>query len=614
MAFVMKRLVPPLANALVATFLAWIAGFLSPVQTFEGRTIDWRFLSRGPHEQRPAQTVLVLVEEEADLPYRSPIPRRHLAAVIDQLSEAKLIGLDILLDKPSFDEEADEELRHALAQGNNVVAVSYLKDGREHKPHPSFADSLLDIGYATFVTGKDIEIVRRGTVTWDLEDHRALSLAGCIYARHLGLDTQQIREGTAGDLPDGDLLIDFAGPPNAVYRRHATLTGGFVVCPSHLVATGVYPPSFFRDKFVFVGSGLLDAPDQFRTPYFSSAYGHEKMFGVEIHAHFLQTLLDPQRLEIADSAKVMWLSFLLALLVGIVVVFRHAAESAAVFVVCLLALWIGGFYQFTEARLVLPLVVPSLGIVLSFGAMQAYHALTEGRDKRHTRQMFEKYLAPEVINEFIEDPSNWELGGKRMDITVMFADLEGFTPLSETLEPEQLVKLINEYFTEMSALILEEGGTIDKYEGDLIMAFFGAPVPQTDHADRACRAAMKMQHRMRDLRKAWKSRGFSELRVRIGVNSGPAVVGNMGSDFRFNYTAMGDTVNLASRLESANKDFGTYILASHETRMRVYTGLFSFRGLGEVQVKGRSEPVKVYELTSAAVNPRPDFAAQGTGE
>ena len=443
---------------------------------------------------------------------------------------------------------------------------------------------------------------------WDWGEERSLSLAGCLFARHLGLDTQQIRMGTATDLPAGDLLIDFAGPPNAAYRRDSALTGGFVVCPSHMVAAGVYPPSFFRDKFVFIGSGLLDAPDQFRTPYFSATYGHEKMFGVEVHAHFLQTLLDAEGLRRAEPSHVVLLTFVLCLLVSVAVVFRHAAESALAFVSCLLIVWLGGFYQFTEARLVLPLVVPSVGIVLSFGMIQAYHALTEGRDKRRTRLLFEKYLAPEVISEFIGDPTHWELGGKRMDITIMFADLEGFTPLSETLEPEQLVHLMNEYLSEMSAVILEEGGTIDKYEGDLVMAFFGAPLPQTDHADRACRAAMKMQNRMRELREIWKARGDAELKVRIGLNSGPAVVGNMGSDFRFNYTAMGDTVNLGARLESANKEFGTYTLASHETRMRVRANLFSFRGLGDVLVKGKSEPVKVYELTSAAVHPLPDAA------
>ena len=160
--------------------------------------------------------------------------------------------------------------------------------------------------------------------------------------------------------------------------------------------------------------------------------------------------------------------------------------------------------------------------------------------------------------------------------------------------------LVNEFLTEMSSIILQQEGTIDKYEGDLIMAFFGAPLPLEDHAQRACRAALAMQVRMEQLRDQWKRQGLPELRVRIGLHSGLAVVGNMGSDFRFNYTAMGDTVNLASRLEGANKDFGTYTLISNTTRKQAGEQEFAYRNLGEIQVKGKSEMTAVYELLPGA--------------
>ena len=155
---------------------------------------------------------------------------------------------------------------------------------------------------------------------------------------------------------------------------------------------------------------------------------------------------------------------------------------------------------------------------------------------------------------------------------------------------------MNEYLSEMSKIVLDEGGTIDKYEGDLIMAFFGAPMPEEDHAERACRAAVKMQLRMGELRDLWENRGYPELRVRIGLNSGSAIVGNMGSDIRFNYTAMGETVNLAARLESENKELGTYTLVSDYTRRKVDSDQFRFRQLGERELKGVGEPVVVYEL------------------
>lgn len=583
--------------ALSATALAWLAGLANPLISFEGRTLDWRFLFRGPWGQRSANVVLVLIEEEARLPYRSPIPRQHLAQVIEHLAQARLIGLDILLDQPSFDQEGDARLRQALAKGNNVVAVSYLKEGREYRPDPYFGDALLDYGYSSFATDADVEVVRWGTVSREVDGGRALSLAGCMYAHYLGLDTAQLRAGMENAaFPTSRVAINFSGPPTAVYRRAGDLPGGFVVCPSHQVAAGVYPPAFFKDKIVLVGTGLFDAPDRFRTPFFAAVYGYEKTLGVEIHAQFLRTLLQKDPLWFFSKSWELLLVFGLALVMAGVVSAISMPKSAGALAVLLAGWWIAGFVSFEHKGLGLPLVIPSLALLFAGGAATAYQALTEGKEKRQTRMLFEKYLAPGVVQQLLEDPSLWKLGGKTVEITVMFADLEGFTSMSEKLEPEAMVKLINEFLSEMSDIILSQGGTIDKYEGDLIMAFFGAPLPQTDHGARACRAALQMQERMAELREQWKNLGLPELRVRIGLHSGPAVVGNMGSKIRSNYTAMGDTVNLASRLEGTNKQFGTYVLISAMTREQAGDTEFSYRRLGEVQVKGKSKPTEVYEL------------------
>ena len=584
-----------------STALAWLLNLTSPLQALEVRTLDWRFLFRGPEGEPSKEIALVLVEDEADLDYRSPIPRRHLALTLSHLSEARLVGLDVILDKPSFDTDGDELLRQALSRAGNVIAVSYLEDGSEQEPHPFFRDALLDVGYATFSTGTDVEIVRRGTLVWDTDDGKALSLAASLYARVVGVDVEAVRRGEVSLLSESmdtgeSLLINYNAPPNAVNRaRENSLPGGFTVCPSHLVAAGVYPPQFFRDKIVLVGTGMSDAPDRFRTPFFAGAYGYEKMLGVEVHAHFLQTLMSGEFLQSTGVALAVLMGFLLALVVSGSVFYADVLKSAGVVTLLTLALWIGGFALFSTQNLVLPLLLPSMAMAIGYGATTAYHALTEGREKRHTRELFERYLSPDVIEEFMQDQSYWELGGKTMEITVMFADLEGFTPLSEQLAPDELVNLINRYLTEMSQIVLDEEGTIDKYEGDLIMAFFGAPIPSPDHATQACRAALKMQARMEELRAQWKAEGLPELRVRIGLHSGPAVVGNMGSDMRFNYTVMGDTVNLASRLEGANKDFGTYTLVSAATKELVQSDGLSFRALGETQVKGMSGAVEVFE-------------------
>lgn len=584
------------------TLLVWLLQLTALFKALEAHTLDWRFLFRGPHGPRAAQIVLVLVEEEAALDYRSPIPRRYLAQVIDRLGPARLIGLDILLDKPSFDKEGDELLRQALAQNGKVVAVSYIEDGEEHLPHPYFREALVDVGYATFTVGTGEEVVRNGTLVRDLETSRVLSFAAALYTHCAGLDPAGLRSGAVAQLPGGievghSLLIDYSGPPNAVYRHsRGDLPGGFMVCPSHLVAAGVYPPGIFQDKIVLIGTGLSDAPDRFRTPFFAAAYGYEKMLGVEIHAHFLRTLLSGVYLHSWSTGWTMALVLFLALVVGGCVVYTDVLRSSSVLALLLAGLWGAGFIFFAQQGVVIPLIAPSLGLLGAYGLTVSYHALTEGREKKQIRRLFEKYLSPEIIAELIQDPAHWKLGGKSMEITVMFADLEGFTPLAEKLKPEELVKLINQYLTEMSRIIWVQGGTIDKYEGDLIMAFFGAPLPQVDHAARACRAALQMQARLAQLRDQWRQQNFPELRVRIGLHSGQAVVGNMGSDFRFNYTAMGDTVNLAARLEPANKEFGTYTLVSEATREQARAEGLSYRSLGAMQVKGKNEPVKVYEL------------------
>lgn len=586
------------AAALLLSVGVWRISRIDLLQSLEDQTLDWRFFFRGPRGVRDQEIILVLVEEEANLDYRSPIPRAHLAEVIEHLGEARVVGIDVFFDKPSFDSLGDARLRTALAQQGRVVAVSYLAGGKEHLPHPYFRQVLLDVGYSNLLAGRAEETVRRGTFASKTDGGLALSFSGALLVHGAGLDASSLRAATSWPDrtpgPDQPVLIDFAGPPNAVYRRSANpLPGGFGVCPSHLVAAGIYPPGFFAGKVVLIGTGLADAPDRFRTPFFAETHGYEKMLGVEIHAHLLRSLMGVSPLGVWSREKTLALMCALTLAMVWGVLNAGVARATLGLLALLGAHWALGFLLFAGQNLVVPLVPVSLCLVAAYGLATAYYASTEGRDKKQIRSMFAKYLSPQVIDELVSDPSHWSLGGKTMEITVMFADLEGFTPLCERLEPQDVVSLMNHHLTELSRFIWMQGGTIDKYEGDLIMAFFGAPLPQADHAARACRAALQMQECLAGLRSAPNSAG---LRMRIGLHSGKAVVGNMGSDFHFNYTAMGDTVNLAARLEPANKEFGTYIMVSEETRRQAGEQGWLFRDLGPIQVKGKSEAVRVFEL------------------
>ncbi|MBU0929345.1 MAG: adenylate/guanylate cyclase domain-containing protein [Spirochaetes bacterium] len=241
-----------------------------------------------------------------------------------------------------------------------------------------------------------------------------------------------------------------------------------------------------------------------------------------------------------------------------------------------------------QVSLNLALIAPSAVIMIAKFAGEEEH-------RQFIQGAFSKYLSQEVIDRIIENPDALKLGGESCDITTFFSDVAGFSSISERLSAEGLVHLLNEYLSEMTDIIMGEEGTVDKYEGDAIMAFWGAPLAFPDHAYRACLSAVLMQRRLGEMRGRWREEGRDELRVRMGVNSGPAVAGNMGSRTRMNYTVMGDSVNLASRLEGANKAYGTYTMVSQNTHASV-KDQFRFRELDTIRVVGKNEPITVYEL------------------
>jgi adenylate cyclase len=242
----------------------------------------------------------------------------------------------------------------------------------------------------------------------------------------------------------------------------------------------------------------------------------------------------------------------------------------------------------------LPLMALEIGTLVSMVGSSLVSYATEGQQKRYIKNAFRQYLSPTVIEELIAHPERLKLGGERRELSIFFSDLQGFTTISEALSPEDLTTLLNEYLSAMTDIIHEEGGTIDKYEGDAIIAFWNAPLSQVDHAVRAVRASLRCQERLAEMRPAFRARVGKDLFMRVGMNTGPAVVGNMGSHTRFDYTMLGDAVNLAARLEGVNKQFRTYVMASAATIGKI-GGAFPSRELSRISVVGRKEPVTVFE-------------------
>ncbi|MFW5770364.1 MAG: adenylate/guanylate cyclase domain-containing protein, partial [Spirochaetota bacterium] len=320
---------------------------------------------------------------------------------------------------------------------------------------------------------------------------------------------------------------------------------------------------------------------------------HYMMVGT--YPNVLNTILQKEFITEASGMANYIVMLLIALLSGFVIQKLNAKQS----VITIIASGFGFYAVILLVFSIMNLWFDQLGILLSILlpslTIASVKFLKEESQRRFIKSAFGHYISPRVIDEIIKNPETLNLGGEMRQITTFFSDVAKFSTISEQLTPPELVLLLNEYLSEMTDIILKNDGTIDKYEGDAIMAFYGAPHFLEDHALRACHGAMEMQKRLADMREVWKKQGKHELYVRMGLNTGDAVVGNMGSRTRMDYTAMGDSVNLASRLEGANKHYGTYLMISEDTHMLVKDD-FGYRELDTIRVVGKEKPIKVFEL------------------
>jgi adenylate cyclase len=280
---------------------------------------------------------------------------------------------------------------------------------------------------------------------------------------------------------------------------------------------------------------------------------------------------------------------------GLIIPRMRAVSGAFVAFIIVIAFICVNLFAFFHFNIWLTLVYPVLTMITIYLGITLYHYIKEEREKKKIRGAFQYYLTASVINEMLKDPTKLKLGGDKKDLSVLFSDIRGFTTISEKLTPEELVGLLNEYLTAMTNIVFKYDGLLDKYMGDAIMAVFGAPLDQPDHARRACLTALEMMEELHNLQKKWEAEERPILNIGIGINTGDMVVGNMGSEMRFDYTVMGDMVNLGSRLEGINKEYGSNIIISEFTHNVVQDSM-SCRELDWVRVKGKNKPVKIFEL------------------
>ncbi len=345
-----------------------------------------------------------------------------------------------------------------------------------------------------------------------------------------------------------------------------------------------------KDKLVVVGVTAIGTFDLRANPFSISP-------GVYIQAAAMQNMVDRNFMErIAGTALFEGIALLiLGIIAGLIVPRIRIGLGFALIVAMIASIITVDVLVIFPSGNWIRIVMMILQLITIFVAITAFRFLTEEREKRVIRNAFQFYLSKSVVDSVLKDTSKLKLGGEKKDLTVMFSDIRGFTTISERLSPEDLVHLLNDYLTPMTDLVFEHQGTLDKYMGDAVMAFWGAPVDQPDHATKACVTALKMMEKLREMQEAWRAKGLPEIDIGIGMNSGAMAVGNMGSAARFDYTVMGDNVNLGSRLEGINKEYGTNIIVSQFTYDRAKNDVY-VRLLDSVRVKGKHEPVQIYEL------------------
>ena len=389
----------------------------------------------------------------------------------------------------------------------------------------------------------------------------------------------------------GRMLINYLGPEGIIPTYSAAA-----------VLNGTLPAEALKDKIVIVGATAVGIYDLRVTP-FSGTFP-----GVEVQATIMDNLLRGNFIRTPPFGLIIMLLVLVALAVMLGLMLpRFSAAWAFIFTLIVMEGYVAlNYILFTRQGLQLELFYPLGLIVLVYLGVTMQRFLAEERERERIRKTFESYVAPAVVQEMLKHPEQLRLGGERREISVLFTDIRGFTTMSENLDPEALVKLLHDFLNPMSNIIINQGGTIDKYMGDAIMALFGAPLIQADHPRLACRAALEMVASLEALNRTWTEQGRPPLKVGVGVNTGPVAVGNMGSDRLFDYTAIGDNVNLASRLEGLNKYYGTSILISDTTAQALENG-FILRDVDLVRVKGKAQGVRIHELLGEG-EPDPDLA------
>jgi adenylate cyclase len=605
--------------------LAYVLSSLVMIENLQYKAVNTLFNLRGPVTPPDTSIVIVALDDQslASLPGKMPYPRSYYVAMLDHLAAAgaRLIVFDIEFTEPGIERPAEDLALASAVQriGNVVLAGKVVLDigsrlaNNQHilEPVPPLMQTRAALGLVNVVEDTDGFI--RNYILFQQSGRKTYYTLAVQAARVLANESgdalpenwsEAFRIGGV-EIPRSQantMYINFRGPAGTfrTYSLASVLDDSTFALDGEEdtdIFTQYLEWGTFRDKIVFVGASAEELQDNKLTPFFEWEGVKHKMPGVELHANALSTLLRRDFIRPLPAWMALLLSFLLAFSAGFLSRWLQGFRGLVAILFVAVLFSIAVFITFSHFRIILPLTAPMISLALATFGQISYQVVVEQREKKFIRQTFQQYVAPSVVEKMLSSGELPSFGGERKELSVLFSDIRNFTRFSESHEPEVVASRLSEYLSAMVEIIFKYNGTLDKFVGDAIMALYGAPYYSEDHAERACRSALEMQRGLRELQKSWPDEALMRFNIGIGINTGKMIVGNLGSQQLFDYTVIGDQVNLASRLEGANKEYETGIIISENTYAQV-ASVALVRELDKVRLVGRTQALRIYELRS----------------
>lgn len=593
---------------------------LYKVEPFESFSLRYNDINFDFQKKEPSKEVVFVAVDEPSVNEfgRWPWKRGIIAKGIDGLREADVVLMDMIFSEPTSQEQ-DSALAESLSGLNASVCGFFLRDKSTQNITDEeleiLGDSSLDLLQsqisefktplfvsAPFAEMNIVPILQSCSLsgsfsTLSESDHLLRSYPVAVYFQNIlypslavqGLRlkfNQDIKRVDATHIKINDKSIGLN--EKGFIRLNFYQPNQYNVVSFLDVATGKIKPEHFKDKIVILGITEVGAGDVVSTPLGS-------MPGPLLHYTFISNLLQDHLIKEPKYVTPALIVFMVLLPFILVLLFKKILHRVVINIVVYLIVYAYIRYLFVSDMVYIDLFYPLISLILSLVAVEAIAFTLQEQRGKFMRGAFSSYLSGDLLDKLIENPDALALGGESKELSILFSDIRGFTTISESMDPVSLITLLNRYFTPMTNAVLDNGGMLDKYIGDAVMAFFNAPVDIKDHADASCVCALQMIEKLDALNKELALENINPIKIGIGINTADVVVGNMGSDTRFNYTVIGDGVNLASRVEGLTKNYGVSILITEFTVAKI-SDKFIYREIEPVKVKGKDEAVLLYEL------------------